>query len=60
MSPLLKDKESLDLICTGRGLWAVNRSKALTENSRNLSFGLVVTLFKDHNAVGWAIRFNPD
>lgn len=38
MSPLLKDKESLDLISTGRVLWAVNRSKALTDNSRNLSF----------------------
>lgn len=60
MSPLLKDKESLDLICTGRVLWAVNRSKALTESSRNLSFVLLVTLFKEHTAVGWAIRVNPD
>lgn len=38
MSPLLEDKESLDLICTGRALWVGNRSKAFTENSRNLSF----------------------
>lgn len=59
MSPLIKDKESLGLICPGRVLWAVNRSKVLTENSRNLYFWSSVTLFKEHIVVGRTIRFNP-